>query len=302
MRAQPTEDRRHRHRNRRAHRRPPARSRARADRVRGRRPDRRPHQHDPGRRPARATSGWTPASSSTTTATTRSSRGLLAELGVETQPAEMGMSIAIGRRALRVRQHPARAVRAALEPAAAAVLAPDRRPASLQPRGAPARRAAPTPRRSASSCATPATRAGSSSARSLPEVSAVWSADPPAIWDFPLGFLAEFLDNHGQLQLTGRPRWRTIAGGSRAYVERLVAPFATGSGSAPRCARIERLGRRRRDRGRRLRDRALRRGRDRLPLRPGAGDARRPHRPPSARSSARCATSPTRPSCTPTPR
>ncbi len=59
-----------------------------------------------------------------------------------------------------------------------------------------------------------------------PEVSAVWSADAAGVWDFPLGFLAEFLDNHGQLQLTGRPRWRTIEGGSRAYVERIAAPFA----------------------------------------------------------------------------
>ena len=59
----------------------------------------------------------------------------------------------------------------------------------------------------------------------VPEISAVWSADPEAIWEFPLGFLAEFLENHGQLQLTGRPRWRTIAGGSRVYVERLLERF-----------------------------------------------------------------------------
>ena len=59
----------------------------------------------------------------------------------------------------------------------------------------------------------------------VPEVSAVWSADPEAIWEFPVGFLAEFLENHGQLQLTGRPRWRTIEGGSRVYVERLLEQF-----------------------------------------------------------------------------
>ncbi len=59
----------------------------------------------------------------------------------------------------------------------------------------------------------------------VPEVSAVWSADPEAIWEFPVGFLAEFLENHGQLQLTGRPRWRTIEGGARMYVERLLERF-----------------------------------------------------------------------------
>jgi predicted NAD/FAD-binding protein len=59
----------------------------------------------------------------------------------------------------------------------------------------------------------------------IPEISAVWSADPEAIWEFPLGFLAEFLENHGQLQLKGRPRWKTIEGGSRVYVERLLEQF-----------------------------------------------------------------------------
>ncbi len=59
----------------------------------------------------------------------------------------------------------------------------------------------------------------------LPEIAAVWSADPEAIWEFPLGFLAEFLENHGQLQLRDRPQWRTIEGGSRVYVERLLERF-----------------------------------------------------------------------------
>ncbi len=59
-----------------------------------------------------------------------------------------------------------------------------------------------------------------------PEVSAVWSAGAEAVSDFPLGFLAEFLENHGMLQLRGRPRWRTVTGGSRVYVERLTRRFA----------------------------------------------------------------------------
>ncbi len=59
----------------------------------------------------------------------------------------------------------------------------------------------------------------------VPQVSAVWSADPAQLWDFPVRFLAEFLDNHGALQLRGRPRWRSVAGGSRAYVEAISRPF-----------------------------------------------------------------------------
>ena len=59
----------------------------------------------------------------------------------------------------------------------------------------------------------------------VPQAAAVWSADPEQMWRFPARFLAEFFDNHGMLGLTGRPRWRTIAGGSRRYVEQLIAPL-----------------------------------------------------------------------------
>jgi predicted NAD/FAD-binding protein len=59
----------------------------------------------------------------------------------------------------------------------------------------------------------------------VPQASAVWSADPEQMWRFPARFLAEFFDNHGMLGLTGRPRWRTVKGGSRRYVEQLVAPL-----------------------------------------------------------------------------
>jgi predicted NAD/FAD-binding protein len=60
----------------------------------------------------------------------------------------------------------------------------------------------------------------------VPQVSAVWSADPRQLWSFPARFLAQFLDNHGMLGLRHRPRWRAIRGGSARYVEALTAPFA----------------------------------------------------------------------------
>jgi predicted NAD/FAD-binding protein len=60
----------------------------------------------------------------------------------------------------------------------------------------------------------------------VPQVAAVWSADPAQLWSFPAVFLARFLDNHGALQFRGRPRWRSIIGGSQRYVERLCAPFS----------------------------------------------------------------------------
>ena len=59
----------------------------------------------------------------------------------------------------------------------------------------------------------------------VPQASAVWSAGPE-LTSFAASFLAEFLDNLGALQLTGRPRWRSITGGSRRYVDPLAAPFS----------------------------------------------------------------------------
>jgi uncharacterized protein len=57
----------------------------------------------------------------------------------------------------------------------------------------------------------------------VPQVSAVWSADPQQMWSFPASLLAEFFHNHGMFGVNGRPNWRTIAGGSARYVEPLVA-------------------------------------------------------------------------------
>ena len=59
----------------------------------------------------------------------------------------------------------------------------------------------------------------------VPQASAVWSAHPEQMWSFPARFLVEFFDNHGMLGFRGRPRWRTITGGSRRYVEALTRPW-----------------------------------------------------------------------------
>ena len=59
----------------------------------------------------------------------------------------------------------------------------------------------------------------------VPQISAVWSADPRQMRSFPVRFIAEFFANHGMLGFRDRPRWSTIAGGSARYVEALIAPF-----------------------------------------------------------------------------
>ena len=59
----------------------------------------------------------------------------------------------------------------------------------------------------------------------VPMCSALWSADPDRIRDYPARTTARFFHNHGMLAVEGRPQWRTVEGGSMRYVERLVAPF-----------------------------------------------------------------------------
>jgi uncharacterized protein len=60
----------------------------------------------------------------------------------------------------------------------------------------------------------------------VPQVSAVWSADPTRMWDFPASMLAEFFANHGMLGMSGRPNWMTVRGGSARYVEAITRPLA----------------------------------------------------------------------------
>ncbi len=57
----------------------------------------------------------------------------------------------------------------------------------------------------------------------VPMAAAIWSAEPVAILDMPVSFLVRFFHNHGLLQIKDRPVWRVIKGGSRQYVNKLVA-------------------------------------------------------------------------------
>ncbi len=66
----------------------------------------------------------------------------------------------------------------------------------------------------------------------LPMASALWSAPMQQIRDFPMRHLLAFMNNHGMLTLGERPIWRTVCGGSQAYVERAargIARIETGT-------------------------------------------------------------------------
>lgn len=58
-----------------------------------------------------------------------------------------------------------------------------------------------------------------------PMAAAVWSSPPECIEEFPARTLMRFWHNHGFLGLDTQHPWRTVSGGSRRYVEKLIQPF-----------------------------------------------------------------------------
>lgn len=61
----------------------------------------------------------------------------------------------------------------------------------------------------------------------IPMGAAIWSSRPVDMLQFPARFFVEFFSNHGFLSVDDRPTWRVIRGGSREYVKRLTAPYAS---------------------------------------------------------------------------
>lgn len=59
----------------------------------------------------------------------------------------------------------------------------------------------------------------------LPMCAAIWSSSLEQTRKFPLTFFLQFFNNHGLLNITDRPQWYTIKGGSSQYIPPLIAPF-----------------------------------------------------------------------------
>jgi predicted NAD/FAD-binding protein len=59
----------------------------------------------------------------------------------------------------------------------------------------------------------------------LPMCAAIWSTSLEASANFPLSFFLKFFNNHGLLNITNRPQWYTLIGGSSQYIEPLTHPF-----------------------------------------------------------------------------
>ena len=60
----------------------------------------------------------------------------------------------------------------------------------------------------------------------VPMGGAVWSTPRDKMLKFPAMTLLRFWHNHGFLGLNTQHPWRTVVGGSREYVKRLIIPFA----------------------------------------------------------------------------
>ncbi len=56
----------------------------------------------------------------------------------------------------------------------------------------------------------------------VPMASALWSSPSAQVLSFPARYLAQFMANHHMLQISNRPEWRVVEGGSAAYVNAMT--------------------------------------------------------------------------------
>lgn len=67
----------------------------------------------------------------------------------------------------------------------------------------------------------------------LPMVSALWSATPERVTQFPIHHLVDFFNRHGLMQILNRPQWQVVKNGSNSYVtilrERLNVTWQTNA-------------------------------------------------------------------------
>lgn len=59
----------------------------------------------------------------------------------------------------------------------------------------------------------------------VPMAACIWSTPHGRMLDYPAQTFVRFFHNHGLLTVGSQRSWRTVSGGSRSYVERIVAPL-----------------------------------------------------------------------------
>ncbi len=60
----------------------------------------------------------------------------------------------------------------------------------------------------------------------IPMACALWSGPPDLLKNFPVRYFVAFMANHQMLNLSERPRWRTVSGGSSMYIDAFRKQFA----------------------------------------------------------------------------
>jgi len=75
----------------------------------------------------------------------------------------------------------------------------------------------------------------------LPMSAAIWSCPPADALQHPAAAFLRFCRNHGLLQVSDRPVWRTVTGGSREYLARLSERFAGHIRASRPVLAVERL-------------------------------------------------------------
>lgn len=63
----------------------------------------------------------------------------------------------------------------------------------------------------------------------LPFGAAIWSTSRSKMLDYPAAAFIRFCDNHGLLQISNRPQWRTVIGGSEQYVKAVADSLPASS-------------------------------------------------------------------------
>jgi len=75
----------------------------------------------------------------------------------------------------------------------------------------------------------------------VPMAACIWSTPAGEMLRYPAQTFVRFFNNHGLLTVGDQLKWRTVTGGSRAYVERLATPLRARARLATPARRVRRL-------------------------------------------------------------
>lgn len=56
----------------------------------------------------------------------------------------------------------------------------------------------------------------------LPMAAAIWSCPTEVMLEFPALSFLQFFENHGLMNVSDRPQWETVQGGSRSYIDAMI--------------------------------------------------------------------------------